>query len=128
VRPEREFTGQRFVRYDASAATWGAWRRTGFECRDTGIGAATNGLAGARVVRPCTPISDHPASQEGELCFGFVLSGEATLDVDGAGAHELHPGDAFAIPPHTRHRFARCSDEFEFLDVTLPAEPAPVKV
>ena len=50
--PERDFGGQRFVRHVAAAATWLPWRASGFEMRDTGIAAATDGLAGARVVRP----------------------------------------------------------------------------
>src|SRR6185369_4473767 len=48
--PERDFGGQRFVRHIAAEAPWLPWRAKGFAMRDTGIGDATDGLAGARVV------------------------------------------------------------------------------
>jgi quercetin dioxygenase-like cupin family protein len=51
VLPERNFAGQRFVRHVAAEASWLQWRREGFEMRDAGIAAATNALAGVRVVR-----------------------------------------------------------------------------
>jgi quercetin dioxygenase-like cupin family protein len=51
-REDRDFEGQWFVFHRAAEATWTPWRRdSGFECRDTGIGSATGGLVGARVVR-----------------------------------------------------------------------------
>ena len=50
--PERDFDGQRFVRHIAATADGEPWRLDGFQARDIGIGAATDGLAGARVVRP----------------------------------------------------------------------------
>ncbi|MDQ3469643.1 MAG: cupin, partial [Actinomycetota bacterium] len=45
-RPDRDFGGQRFVHHVAAGASWAPWRAVGFECRDTGIGDATKGLAG----------------------------------------------------------------------------------
>src|SRR5215472_13614115 len=51
--PEREFNGQRFVWHVATGAVWQAARFQGFEQRDLGIGEATGGLAGARVLRGC---------------------------------------------------------------------------
>lgn len=50
--PQRDFSSQRFVRHVAAEATWSPWRMDGFEMRDTGIAAATAGLAGVRVLRP----------------------------------------------------------------------------
>ncbi len=51
MRPERTFGGQRFVHHRASEGTPQPWRADGFECIDTGIADATDGLAGARTVR-----------------------------------------------------------------------------
>ncbi|MGH9336014.1 MAG: cupin domain-containing protein, partial [Vicinamibacteria bacterium] len=51
VRPERDFSGQRFVRHVAAETAWRPFRIAGFEYRDTGIAAATDGLAGVRVAR-----------------------------------------------------------------------------
>src|SRR5215467_2746393 len=49
--PDRIFTGQRFVRHTAKDARWSSWKIAGLEARDTGITAATNGLAGVSVIR-----------------------------------------------------------------------------
>ncbi len=51
LEPGREWSGQQFVRHVAADAAWAPWRAGGFEHRDTGIAAATSGLAGAVVVR-----------------------------------------------------------------------------
>lgn len=51
-RPEREWDGQRFVHSLAKDAMWKSWRIPGFEARDTGIAAGTQGVASVCVVRP----------------------------------------------------------------------------
>jgi quercetin dioxygenase-like cupin family protein len=117
--PRRDFAGQRFLWHVAASASWQPWRVRGFECRDTGMAEATNGLAGARVVRPKgasgTPLGTH----DGELLFLFVLSGSATLTCD--GTHRLAPGDAATIPAETPHALGDCADDLSLLEVTLPA-------
>jgi len=50
--PNRLFAGQRFVRHQVAQALWEPWTVDGFESRDLGMAAATQGLADARVVRP----------------------------------------------------------------------------
>jgi mannose-6-phosphate isomerase-like protein (cupin superfamily) len=118
VAPQRDFAGQIFHRHVAAAASWQPWRVAGFECRDTGIGRATRGLAGARVVRPRdatgTPIGAHDA----ELFFMFMLDGAATLRCD--GRHRLAPGDAVTIPAGMPHALEECSGDLALLEVTLP--------
>jgi quercetin dioxygenase-like cupin family protein len=121
VRPEREFGGQRFARHEAATATWHPWLAD-FECRDLGIGAATDGLAGARVVRRVgtreTPASSHDA----ELLFRFVLEGAATLAFERRETERLGAGDALVIPAGMRHALTHCSEDLEWLEVSLPAE------
>ncbi len=119
--PERDFGGQRFVRHRAAAASWGEWRVPGFEARDTGIAAATDGLAGVRVARLRGATAPLPWTHRGELLFLFVLRGELTLSVEGAGDNPLATGDAVSIPPGRIHAFERCSPDLELLEVTLPA-------
>ena len=120
LRPGRDFGGQRFVRHEAARASWGPWRVAGFVCRDTGIAAATDGLAGARVVRPAGAPAPGLFVHDGELAFLFVLAGGATLRV-GADSHRLESGDAVAIPAGLAHALADCAADLELLDVTLPA-------
>ena len=125
--PEREFNGQRFVCHVASEAIWKASRFHGFEERDTGIGAATQGLAGARVLRSCRgALPDPPPTASrnahaGEFAFYFVLSGATVLESTALGAHELRPGDSFVLPPRTDFTI-RPTAGLELLEVTLPAE------
>src|SRR4051794_33304047 len=52
LRPDRDFGGQTFCRSEAKNAVWTPWRLPGFEARETGIGAATGGVASVKVARP----------------------------------------------------------------------------
>jgi len=83
LRPERDFGGQRFVRHRLDAATWRPWRFDGIETRDIGIAAATDGLAGAQVLRFGGTEQMPKHSHEAEFVFTFVLEGSATLEVEG---------------------------------------------
>ena len=136
VRPERCFSGQRFVLHRAATASWQPWRMAGFECRDTGIGTATEGLAGARVVRPGVPAArgtavagpaadgsaaPELASHNGELQFWYILAGAATLSIEGRTDEPLSKGVAVAVPPGMSHRLTGPSGDLELLEVTLPA-------
>lgn len=120
VRPERRFENQLFVRHQVSAARWQSWRRTGFEFRDTGIAAATDGLAGVRVVRVSGEPSEDGGPHDGEWQFWYVLSGSAGLAVEDRGEEALSKGVAVAVPAGTAHRLRDVSDDFEFLEVVLP--------
>eukprot|EP00756_Hemistasia_phaeocysticola_P062041 Hpha_TRINITY_DN5469_c0_g1::TRINITY_DN5469_c0_g1_i2::g.192504::m.192504 len=51
-RPHREWSGQRFVHHRQSTALWNPSRVPGLESCDTGVCAATKGLAGVSVIRP----------------------------------------------------------------------------
>jgi mannose-6-phosphate isomerase-like protein (cupin superfamily) len=124
VRADREFGGQRFVHDRAAAAVWVPWRGAGYECRESGIAAATGGLAGSRVVRPAGATRAPAPAHGGELMFWFVLGGRVTVNF--AGAHgdadeHLERADAVTIPATTGYRIVDSSPDLEFLEVTLPA-------
>ena len=120
--PERDFSGQRFVRHIAAEARWLPWRGKEFEMRDIGIAAATDGLAGVRVVRPggksVAKASFGPHG--GELLFLFVLQGRCDLDAAQFGGHRLSAGDSCVIPADISYDIAADSG-FEMLEVALPA-------
>jgi mannose-6-phosphate isomerase-like protein (cupin superfamily) len=120
----RTFGGQRFVRHQASAATWERWRLPGFRCRDTGFAAATGGLAGVRVVRPdgddARPVLTDVA-HGGELLLLYVLDGSLRLATAGGGTERLGPDDSVVIPPGLRHTLEPDGADLELLEVTLPA-------
>ncbi|MFQ5556783.1 MAG: cupin domain-containing protein [Acidimicrobiales bacterium] len=118
--PRRRFGGQRFVHHVASAAPWGPWRFPGFECRDTGIDAATDGLAGVRVLRSTGPSAFASWAHHGEFELYFVLTGEVVVTVTGR-VEELAAGGCIVVPPATTHRIEVSSPETEILEVSLPA-------
>jgi len=125
LRPDRDFGGQRFCRSEVEKAVWTPWRLHGFEARETGIGAATAGLASVRVARPVS----HGHVQRGlvtshtsDILFTFVLSGSMTLHGEGQGTHALSEGDAYVIPPHLKTSWSDCSEDLQLLEVSLPAE------
>ena len=51
LNPDRVFGGQTFCRHQLKDAVWEPWRIEGFEARETGIGAATGGVASVQVAR-----------------------------------------------------------------------------
>jgi quercetin dioxygenase-like cupin family protein len=121
LRPERDFSGQRFVRHVAAGAAWEPFRLEGFECRDTGIGAATGGVAAARVARPRgAPVSKR-YRHDADFLFTFVLAGSLSLDVEGQGTWRVAEGTSFVLPSATSCAFDECSPDLELLEVALPA-------
>ena len=121
LRPERDFEGQRFVRHAAAAASWQPFRLDGFECRDTGIAAATRGVASVRVARARGTAATKRYRHDADFLFTFVLSGSLTLDVDGRGAPPVAEGTSFVLPPGKLYSFDNCSPDLELLEVALPA-------
>lgn len=121
VDRERDFGGQRFVRHEAAAAQWKPWRIEGFESRDIGMAAATDGLAGAQVCRLAGGTQTGVCSHDAEFVFLFVLQGATTLHCEGREAQQLQPGDSFVVPASMQHALTDCSDDVELLEVTLPA-------
>ncbi|MBU9597984.1 cupin [Burkholderia multivorans] len=116
-----EFNGQCFVRHVAKQATWHAWNSPGFVVADTGIGAATNGLAGARIVRPQGEQREVVRVHDTEFCLFFVLAGSLKVR-QGDSTWRLAADDSIAIPGKLRYSFERCSADLELLEVTLPAD------
>jgi len=119
--PERDFGGQRFVRHELATAAWGPWRAGGFEAADTGIGAATSGLGGARTVRATHAGAHLPAGRhDAELVLWFVESGAVTLAV-GDELRRLNVADAVAVPPGVAHSLTDATADLSFYQVTVPA-------
>lgn len=126
--PQRLYGGQRFVVHRASDARWVPWILDGFESRDTGIAAATDGLAAVRVVRSIvnfalanTASIGSAIQHTGEFLFLFVLHGELTLDSLENGDYRLQEGDSCVLPAGLACTL-RASADFEMLEVRLPAD------
>jgi mannose-6-phosphate isomerase-like protein (cupin superfamily) len=127
VDPARSFGGQRFVHHRAAAARWQPWRTPGFECREAGIGPATDGLAELRVVRPRRAPADGAAfgGHDGELLFWFVVAGETGARIGTGDPAPLSRGDAVTVPAGADHVLTGWSDDLEILEITFPAGIGP---
>ena len=94
----RDFAGQHFVRHVASDATATPWVAPDMVARDTGVAAATAGLAGAVVVSGDAPGSGGARlTHLGEFVLVVGLSGAAQLDIDGR-AVDLESRASVALP------------------------------
>ena len=120
-RPEREFQGTKFVQHREADATWEPWRIPGFEMRETGIGAATKGVAGVQVAKRVPGVQIPATRHSVDILFGFVRVGSMTLEPEGHPACQLTAGDAFVLPPHVMVAIREPSDDLEVLEVALPA-------
>lgn len=120
VLPDRLFAGQRFVRHRAREANWAPWRLDGCSARDTGIAAATSGLAAARVVKSNSAITATANAHAGELLFLFILQGELGIDSPAQGNCQLQAGDSCVIPAGVDYTL-RAGAGLEMLEVSLPA-------
>ena len=99
LRPDRDFSGQCFVRHIADQTPWLPWRYPGFEARNTGIDKATNGLASAETVRGevgATIIDDKTSHK---LLFVFVLSGSVSLTTKEANQKTILNVDSSVVLP-----------------------------
>jgi len=122
--PDREYGGQHFVRHIASEAPWVPFRFEGFVQQDLGIGAATHGLAGARVVRADGASSWPTCVVDNEFLLTFVLDGSATL-VTGGTSRRLESGDCCVIPADQPYALTGISADAALLEVSLPADLEP---
>jgi mannose-6-phosphate isomerase-like protein (cupin superfamily) len=121
LQPGRDFGGQQFVFDVAEKGVWATWRIPGYEARDTGIGQATAGLAGVRVVRPRgTPAAGRQAHAS-EFCFYFVLSGSVSITAQGQ-TWRLASDDSITLPDGVPYVLNEPSEDLSLLEVTLPAE------
>jgi quercetin dioxygenase-like cupin family protein len=114
---ERTFSGQRFLHHVAEETPW--TRFDGWEAKETGMKAATNGLAEVRTLRPQAVNELDFPPHDGELVFGFVLDGSAVLVA--GGAEKLNAMDSFVVPPGEPWRLAEASSDFRLLHVTTAA-------
>ncbi len=128
VDARREFGGQRFVRHVADGSPRVPYPQPALVARDTGIGAATDDLAGAIVVEAAgSSALQRPIelTNDGEFAFVVALGGTAVLTIDGAGTtprrEHIAARDAVAFAPGTTWSWSGWTEDFEFLEVSLPA-------
>jgi len=119
-RPDRDFSGQRFVRHVADQTPWLPWRHSGFEARNTGIDLATSGYANAMTIRAKKPAVFAESNHQNQLMFMFVLSGSATLETgDKREIIKLEVGTSVTLPSTLNFKFEATADDTQFLLVEV---------
>jgi quercetin dioxygenase-like cupin family protein len=115
----RLFEGQRFLHHRAAGTDW--TQLNGAEVQETQMFEATGGLADVLTFRSAAASDIAFKPHDGELVFGFVLDGTASLD-RGEGSN-IAATDAFVIPPDEPWALAEMSSDFRLLHVTTAALP-----
>jgi quercetin dioxygenase-like cupin family protein len=120
LQPDRDFSGQRFVRHIADQTPWLPWHHSGFEARNTGIDLATSGYASAMTIRAKKSAVIAESKHKNQLRFIFVLSGSATFAT--GNDHEfkqLQVGTSLTLPSSLSFRFESTADNTQFLLVEV---------
>lgn len=122
LRPDRDFSGQRFVRHVAADANWRALTSTGFDYRDTGIATATGGLAGAGVLRSGEPGRVTRTCHTGETLL-IGLDGRCTIRTADSGGLALGVDAVCVLPPQKDCEIVHDTDDtLQILEIELPAD------
>ena len=101
------------------------------EYRDLGIGKATGGRVHAHVIRPTEPCPEGGSGlhyHDVEFQMVMVLRGTSTVWFEGQGEVTFEAGDCWIQPPRIRHNVLHYSDDYEVLEITLPAEYETVQL
>ena len=101
------------------------------EYRDLGIDEATNGAIKAHIIRttkPCPKGGSGAHCHDLEFQMVFVLAGRSRVWFEGEGEVEFDKGDCWIQPPSIRHNVLYYSDDYEVLEITLPAQYDTVAV
>ena len=123
INRDRIYHGQKFCHHQLKNAIWKPWRIDGFEARDTGVNAATFGLASVKIIRPLVTNSKSQWTHHTtDILFTFILEGSLELEAVGEGKQTLKSGDAFVLPPELKYQVASFSANLEFLEIALPGE------
>ena len=120
LKPDRDFSGQRFVRHVAEQSPWLPWRYSGFEARNTGIDTATSGYASAMTVRAKKSAVITESKHQNQLMFIFILSGSATIET--GSDHEtkqLQSDTSVTLPSTLNFKFEATADDTQFLLVDV---------
>ena len=95
-----------------------------FQYRELGVAAATDRLAQAHVVKAVPGKKAKPEihTHEVELQFVYMLKGWATYDFEGQERVRVQEGSSWIQPSGMKHTIVDYSDDFEALEIVLPAD------
>jgi len=95
-----------------------------FEYRPLGLKELTGGKVGVQVIRarPGHPADARHHTHSLDFQLIYVLKGWAIFEYEGHGEHKLVAGSTVYQPPGIRHREVDHSEDFEVLEITMPAD------
>ena len=74
-----------------------------------------------RAEKPCDgPTGYHSHALEFQMCY--MLKGWARIYFEDAGELRVEAGDAWYQPPGVKHEVLEYSDDWEVIEITMPAE------
>ncbi len=103
-------------------------RREFFKYRDLGVTDGTNGRMRAQHTSAIAGMTE-PTGWHYHLCetqFVYILNGWIDLAFEDGGTIRFEAGDSAMIPGGLRHNELRTSDDFEILEISVPAEMGTV--
>tara|TARA_Y100000588_G_scaffold177900_1_gene191900 strand:+ start:251 stop:655 length:405 start_codon:yes stop_codon:yes gene_type:complete len=99
-------------------------RREFFQYRELGVTKATEGKMRAQVTIATQGLSEETGWHV-HLCGGqfvYILEGWVDLEFAGGRKERIVAGDSIFIPGDTPHNETATSDEFQILEVSIPAD------
>ena len=108
----------------AKDAQWVDDLRPYFKYRDLGIKAATEGRVLAQVIRaeqPCVGSMGYH-SHDLEFQMVYMIKGWARIYFEDIGEVRVEAGDAWYQAPRVKHEVLEYSNDWEVLEITMPAE------
>lgn len=103
-------------------------RREFFTYRELGVTKATGGKMRAQLTKATQGLSEetgwHVHLCEGQ--FVYLLQGWVDLEFAGGRKERIVAGDSIYIPGNTPHNETATSNEFEILEVSIPADMGTV--
>jgi hypothetical protein len=103
----------------------GGGLRSYFVDRDLGFAEASGGLVTALVHRAagkCPQDVRQPHLHRVDFQMNYVLKGWCRFEFDGHGEQRFEAGDAWLQPPEIEHALLAFSDDFEVLEIVMPAD------
>ena len=95
-----------------------------FSYRDLGIKDATEGRVLAQVIRADEPSKGPMGYHSHDLDFqmSYLLKGWARMYFEEVGEILVKAGDAWYQPPGVKHELLEYSDDWEVIEITMPAD------
>ena len=95
-----------------------------FRYRDLGMKSATQGRVMAQVIKAVEPCKGTMGYHSHVLDFqmGYMVKGWARMYFEGFGEMRVEAGDAWYQPPGVKHELLEYSDDWEVIEITMPAE------